>query len=113
MDEANGYDFTGKGIKDSEGNEMTGYAYVASEDYPFVMAKFYGSTADSTFEDYSGEIAVNNGDGENDGEAWSGSSGMMKFGIIGLIILLFSLFWKGLWRLRQSQTGKINELFLS
>lgn len=44
LDAANGFDFTGKGILDSEGNEITGYAYVASDTYPYVMPKYAGST---------------------------------------------------------------------
>ena len=36
LDMANGYDFTGKGIVDPAGKEITGYAYVASSDYPWV-----------------------------------------------------------------------------
>ena len=50
LDMANGYDFTGKGIVDPDGNEITGYAYVASEDYPWVMPYLYGeigSTCDT------------------------------------------------------------------
>ena len=39
LDEANGYDFTGKGIKDPYGREISGYGYVASHDYPYVMPK--------------------------------------------------------------------------
>ena len=42
LDIANGYDFTGKGIKDPDGKEITGYGYVASEDYPWVMPYMYG-----------------------------------------------------------------------
>ena len=86
MDEANGYDFTGKGIFDSEGNEITGYAYVGSENYPYVIAKFYGSVRGCPFTDYDGEIG--------DGISGSGSN-TIKFRIIGFILLvvLFSLFW--------------------
>jgi len=40
LDEANGYDFTGKGINDNDGNAITGYAYVATDAYPWVMVKF-------------------------------------------------------------------------
>lgn len=40
LDEANGYDFTGKGINDSDGNAITGYAYVATDAYPWVQTKF-------------------------------------------------------------------------
>ena len=42
LDIANGYDFTGKGIKGPDDKEITGYAYVASEDYPWVMPFMYG-----------------------------------------------------------------------
>lgn len=42
LDKANGYDFTGKGVTDSTGAEITGYAYVASEAYPFLMAYLHG-----------------------------------------------------------------------
>ena len=32
------------GIVDPDGNEITGYGYVASEDYPWVMPYMYGET---------------------------------------------------------------------
>jgi hypothetical protein len=44
LDKANGYDFTGMGIADSDGNEITGYAYVATDSYPYVMPFYAGST---------------------------------------------------------------------
>ena len=36
LDEANGYDFTGKGLTDPTGAAITGYAYVASDAFPWV-----------------------------------------------------------------------------
>jgi len=54
LDEANGFDFTGKGMFDNEGNELTGYAYLASESYPYVMPYLYGST-NCNFEEYFGD----------------------------------------------------------
>ena len=45
LDEANGYDFTGKGMLDNDGNGISGYAYVASFEYPFIPIKYRGSTA--------------------------------------------------------------------
>jgi len=48
LDQANGYDFTGKGIKDASGNTITGYAYVATDTYPYVMPYLYGKHDCST-----------------------------------------------------------------
>ena len=43
LDAANGYNFTGKGLLDgASGRPISGYGYVASEDYPWVMPKFAG-----------------------------------------------------------------------
>ena len=44
LDEANGFDFTGMDIRDNFGNVITGYAYVASDSYPYVMPKYAGTT---------------------------------------------------------------------
>jgi YHYH protein len=44
MDKANGYDFTGKNITDSNGQVISGYAYVATDTYPYTMPYFAGST---------------------------------------------------------------------
>ena len=41
---ANGYDFTGKGITNSDGQAITGYGYVATDTYPYVMPYLYGET---------------------------------------------------------------------
>jgi len=43
LDEANGFDFTDSGIQDNNGNFITGYAYVASQGYPFLPLKHAGS----------------------------------------------------------------------
>lgn len=43
LDLANGYNFTDKGIRDSNNNEVTGYAYLVSDSYPYVMAAYRGS----------------------------------------------------------------------
>lgn len=42
LNEANGYNFTGKGIVDSNNETIEGWAYVASESFPYVMPKFMG-----------------------------------------------------------------------
>jgi hypothetical protein len=44
LDQANGFDFTGMNIKDSTGSNISGYAYVATHDYPYVMPFYAGST---------------------------------------------------------------------
>lgn len=57
LDLANGFDFTGAGIADSDGNLITGYAYIASESYPYVMTAYRGmrwwglKTADAAWGD--------------------------------------------------------------
>jgi plastocyanin len=48
LDEANGLDFTGKGYVDERGVDITGYAYVMSDDYPYVMIKYAGTPEDIT-----------------------------------------------------------------
>lgn len=45
MDDANGFDFTGKGIKDPSGKAITGYGYVATDDYPWSIPYLYGTVA--------------------------------------------------------------------
>jgi YHYH protein len=59
LDMANGYDFTGKGIVDNTGKAITGYAYVASDSYPYVMAYYAGSTWTpiAEFETWPGDSA--------------------------------------------------------
>jgi YHYH protein len=44
LDKANGYDFTGKNITDSNGQVISGYAYVATDTYPYTMPYYAGST---------------------------------------------------------------------
>jgi uncharacterized protein YjbI with pentapeptide repeats len=43
LDEANGFDFTDKGILNPEGEEISGYGYVVTRDYPYLPLKYAGS----------------------------------------------------------------------
>jgi len=44
LDEANGFWFNAtQGIEDADGNLITGYAYVATDNYPYVPTKFMGT----------------------------------------------------------------------
>ena len=54
LDEANGYDFTNRGFTDHLDNPIEGYAYVASESYPYIMPKYAGIPM--PLEKYSGAI---------------------------------------------------------
>ena len=58
LDSANAYDFTGKGFVDAENNPITGWAYVASESYPYVMPSYIGEP--QPLEEYDGDITINN-----------------------------------------------------
>jgi arylsulfatase A-like enzyme len=44
LDQANGFDFTGMNIQDNTGSNISGYAYVATHEYPYVMPFYAGST---------------------------------------------------------------------
>ena len=57
LDEANGYDFTNRGFTDHLDNPIEGYAYVASESYPYIMPKYAGTPM--PMEKYSGAIDKN------------------------------------------------------
>lgn len=57
LDEANAYDFTGKGFVDSNDEPITGWAYIASESYPYVMPKYIGTA--QPLLPYDGEISIN------------------------------------------------------
>jgi uncharacterized protein YjbI with pentapeptide repeats len=43
LDEANGYDFTGQNILDSNNNEISGYGYVVTSEFPHLPPKYAGS----------------------------------------------------------------------
>ena len=43
LDEANGFDFTDKGILNPSGEAISGYGYVVTKDYPYVPIKYAGS----------------------------------------------------------------------
>jgi hypothetical protein len=43
LDAADGYDFSGTGIADSDGKEITGHAHVVTDSYPYVMPFFAGA----------------------------------------------------------------------
>ena len=48
LDEANGFNFTGKSYTDDKGETITGYAYVMSDDYPYVMTHYAGEPQNFT-----------------------------------------------------------------
>tara|TARA_A100001015_G_scaffold90427_1_gene100698 strand:+ start:188 stop:5755 length:5568 start_codon:yes stop_codon:yes gene_type:complete len=48
LDEANGFDFTSKGYVDARGEDITGYAYVMTDDYPYVITHYAGEPVDFT-----------------------------------------------------------------
>jgi len=61
LDEANGYDFTGSGIKDNNGNEIVGYAYVASDVMFGTPPKLAGAVQPFRYNiDYTEAIPLNN-----------------------------------------------------
>merc|ERR1712178_527364 len=57
LDEANGFDFTNRGYTDHLNNVITGYAYIASETFPYVMPKYAG--APMPMDKYDGAIDKN------------------------------------------------------
>ena len=57
LDEANGFDFTNRGYTDHLNNVITGYAYIASETFPYVMPKYAGTPM--PMDKYDGAIDKN------------------------------------------------------
>jgi len=57
LDEANGFDFTNRGYTDHLNNVITGYAYVVSDTFPYVMPKYAGTPM--PMEKYNGAIDKN------------------------------------------------------
>ena len=57
LDQYNGYDFSGQGFLDSNNNPIEGWAYVATESFPFITSAYKGTPGELTY--FYGEIPEN------------------------------------------------------